>query len=745
MNTNFKRLNAIILLLTILLSGCIDSELESGADQAQFDSAFFDDGGAAVQIVNARDNDVWIYFDLETFSIVSPADPLSDPVWDVAFQRFKVKTNGGVSGSAGVAVATLKAADFLTAVAPPDGYISDRGLSELSDEELLLLGDNIFFSVCAPGFDDEEKDNYCLADGQVDHENLNPNESAYVFLTQGSGVVKEGVGEAATNGGSILGWYDYYLQENHILRPVDDVWIFRSSQGIEFSFEMLGYYGYQEGDAESGTISFRYLSLDPDFQIPPPGDQPLSVEVTADNLSGVAPLTVTFQGSADGIVGTAIWTWDFGDSATSAEQNPQHIYTDLGTYTAMLTVSDDRGISSTNSVIITVAETGGLPPTANAGTNQNITLNPGETGISVTLDGSLSADTDGTIVSYIWTGKPTGAPDPDDVVQPVVQLDVGGYEFTLIVTDDSGNSAEEKVSIAISSFDNQLPVAVATLDVGSGAAPLNVAFTGDASSDSDGSVVNWHWDFGDGSTSDGVANTAHSFSPGVYDVVLTVTDDMGATNITSLTVRAGYVATQDTYVYELLGNQDDPAIPGDSGNISVWNHESGHGGKGLIQFDPAWVSDEALTGNYIATLHLYNVCEPSGFVGACPGPLYPDTDNPFTPDIATVKIDILLQEMAWLQDDAELAWADITETSTPFATLTLSNDSGWSSIDVTGLVNTWINGSADFGFSLSQEAYPVLRVDSGSIPVAAFCDSESSEGVCASGNFKPYLVIKRLP
>jgi PKD repeat protein len=57
----------------------------------------------------------------------------------------------------------------------------------------------------------------------------------------------------------------------------------------------------------------------------------------------------------------------------------------------------------------------------------------------------------------------------------------------------------------------------------------NILFT-DSSTDDDGNVVSWAWDFGEGNTSV-VQNPSHSFqSPGTYAVSLTVTDDGGASD-----------------------------------------------------------------------------------------------------------------------------------------------------------------------------------------------------------------------
>jgi hypothetical protein len=62
-------------------------------------------------------------------------------------------------------------------------------------------------------------------------------------------------------------------------------------------------------------------------------------------------------------------------------------------------------------------------------------------------------------------------------------------------------------------------------------------FDGTASYDPDGSVVGWFWDFGDGRTADG-ATAEHSFlAGGVYEVKLTVVDQMGERAVTTASIR----------------------------------------------------------------------------------------------------------------------------------------------------------------------------------------------------------------
>ena len=743
------------LLLAPLLaaaSGCIESELEDAPASAQPASAnaFFDDDGAAVQVLDARADDDWVYFDLDTFSVVFPDNPDDDDRWDLAFQRFKIKVNGGISGTGGVAVTALHDTALLSVTAVPStGLIGDRALDELPDDELVVLGDNIFFSVCAPGYDNPDAAGYCLANGQVDRSHLNPDDAAYAFLTQGSGVVVEANG---ADGDPILGWYDYFPEENHILRPAGDSWVIHSSAGVDFALEMLGYYGYHEGDAESGTMAFRYLSLTPGFEIPAPGGQQLFATAAADAISGSAPLTVQFQGDASGVQGDAVWHWDFGDGGTSTLQSPQHTYTDVQTYTATLTVSDARGsgAAATDSILISVAQAGLQPPLANAGADRSIDLGTGQVQTAVTLDGSQSSDPDGQIVSYTWSGTP----DPDDVSQPQVVLGAGSHTFTLTVTDDAGNSDSDTVVITVNAAGNHSPMAAALAGTSDGAAPLSVQFSGTLSSDSDGSIVAWHWDFGDGTTADGAADPAHVYTQaGNYTATLTVTDDGGATGSATLPVSVWLeaAAQQDTYVYEFLGNQSDAGDPGNSGGILVWNHESNHGSKALIDFGSAWLSDPALAGNFTATLYLYafdTTGDSSGFISASPGDAH--AGNPWTPGIATVKTDVLLQSLAWSEGDTALAWSTVAESGTPFATLTQDHVSDWFSVDVTALVAQWVSaGNTDFGLALSQEAYPVVRTDGGGIAVSAFCDSESTQPACDQGTLgfdpRPYLEIRVAP
>lgn len=87
----------------------------------------------------------------------------------------------------------------------------------------------------------------------------------------------------------------------------------------------------------------------------------LTCDASASPTSGSAPLEVTFTATEthEGCTGTPTFAWEFGDGATSTEQNPSHTYTTAGTYNWSLTVSvDGQTCSKSGSVTVTGGQLG---------------------------------------------------------------------------------------------------------------------------------------------------------------------------------------------------------------------------------------------------------------------------------------------------------------------------------------------------------------------------------------------------
>ncbi|PZR11931.1 MAG: hypothetical protein DI536_16510 [Archangium gephyra] len=101
------------------------------------------DGGVRMT-VDATGTAAWVYFD---FDRALEVGDLEDG-WDIAFQRFTIKTNGGISGDAGVEVARVETPNLLEVTTEPPGpWMVDRpdGPDEGSSEDFAFSQDPAWF------------------------------------------------------------------------------------------------------------------------------------------------------------------------------------------------------------------------------------------------------------------------------------------------------------------------------------------------------------------------------------------------------------------------------------------------------------------------------------------------------------------------------------------------------------------------------------------------------------------------
>jgi PKD repeat protein len=71
---------------------------------------------------------------------------------------------------------------------------------------------------------------------------------------------------------------------------------------------------------------------------------PPLADFAATPVSGTVPLTVTYTDTS--LRNPNGWTWDFGDGSSSDEQNPTHVYDEIGAYTVGLVASNALGSDS---------------------------------------------------------------------------------------------------------------------------------------------------------------------------------------------------------------------------------------------------------------------------------------------------------------------------------------------------------------------------------------------------------------
>ena len=299
------------------------------------------------------------------------------------------------------------------------------------------------------------------------------------------------------------------------------------------------------------AVTIAVTNVDEEGSVVIGGDLLVGATLTATvtEEDGAASLTYQWQSAASGGTYTDI------TSATSATYILAA--TDAGKTLQVVAMYNDgfgdKTVTSTITGPVPVAPVANQPPVANAGDLQTVAI-----GATVTLDGSGSTDSDGTIQSYEWVHTST------DGVAPTTTITVANGEtstftapdaaadldlvFTLTVTDDDGatniNTDTNTVTITVTApvADNQPPVANAG-DLQTVAIGATVTLDGSASTDSDGTIQSYEWVH---TSTDGVApttpitvangETSTFTAPDAamdLDLVftLTVTDDGGATNI----------------------------------------------------------------------------------------------------------------------------------------------------------------------------------------------------------------------
>ena len=170
---------------------------------------------------------------------------------------------------------------------------------------------------------------------------------------------------------------------------------------------------------------------------------------------GPAPLAVQFSsaGSTDPDGQPLSYQWDFGDGSTSTAANPSHTYTNVGTYTARLTV-DDGTLSHSTTVTITPGNT---PPTVSlTAPVEGLTYRAGDT---IQLRGSATDPEDGALTGPALSWRVTLVHGSHD--HPLEERTGGSasfvtasdhdsdsfYRITLRATDSKGLDTERIVII----------------------------------------------------------------------------------------------------------------------------------------------------------------------------------------------------------------------------------------------------------------------------------------------------------
>jgi PKD repeat protein len=291
---------------------------------------------------------------------------------------------------------------------------------------------------------------------------------------------------------------------------------------LTFELTVADYNGLQSKD--SCVVNVTWLNEPPQANAGP--DQ---------TVDGESVVTLDGSGSLDIDGGIVSYSWKqiSGPVVTLSD-----VASDQPTFTAPnveldgvsltfdLTVTDAGNLSDTDSCVVNITRQN-QPPNAVVAPDYTETTG----GTLVTMDGSGSTDPDDGIVSYLWSqeeGEPVSLSDPTSAVttfsapksEPFGKI----IKLKLTVEDHGGlqGTADTFVYVMENEVSNAPPIANFSYDD-----KKKLVMFIDGSKDSDGTIVSWFWDFGDGNTSTEQYPNNRYVKVGNYMVTLTVTDDRG--------------------------------------------------------------------------------------------------------------------------------------------------------------------------------------------------------------------------
>ncbi|MBN2638284.1 MAG: PKD domain-containing protein [Bacteroidales bacterium] len=206
------------------------------------------------------------------------------------------------------------------------------------------------------------------------------------------------------------------------------------------------------------------------------------------------------------------WQWIFGDGDTVNVQNPAHLYADTGWYNVQLYVLDSSGCA--NDTLYRQR----IDPIPTVGFTWN--PDPATTADNIQFTGSSNASATATSIGWHWD---FGDGDTANVQNPTHNYPAAGnynVSLSVLVNGICTNTITKSITI------NPIPVA----KFGYSYLSCNQIHFSDSSYASPNyTIVKWHWNFGDGTTSTS-QNDDHTFTPGAsvrVSLLVTAEDTLG--------------------------------------------------------------------------------------------------------------------------------------------------------------------------------------------------------------------------
>ena len=311
------------------------------------------------------------------------------------------------------------------------------------------------------------------------------------------------------------------------------------------------------------------------------------VYVSADT---VCPNTQVYMDTDQGF---SSYTWSFGDGGTSTGNNLDYSYSNPGSYTISVEITNGCGLSTTATDIIVVDNnvpvTGGHiweADTVCPGENFNIsaTSNDGQNAVYTWDFGGGNPTVDGSNVNYSFAS-------------------VGTYPVTLTITNNCGNSAVMNTQVVVGNnvgFSNT-PYMWVSAD--------SVCPNTQVSMDAEYGFSSYNWSFGDGGSAVG-EYVSHTYSAlGNYTISVEITNSCGlSTTVTDSIVVYNNVPVTGGYIWEVdsvcPGEEFNIQATSDGGTIYTWDF-----GDGNPTVDGSNIGySYATVGTYPVTLTITNDC-----------------------------------------------------------------------------------------------------------------------------------------
>jgi PKD repeat protein len=201
-------------------------------------------------------------------------------------------------------------------------------------------------------------------------------------------------------------------------------------QNPRYTYTVPGIYDavLQVTDTESGscTKSVTIVVEGPPF-----------CQALAMPTAGLPPLVVHFTAEASGGQPPFGYHWWFGDGSESTLELPTHVYTDAGTYGAILVVTDSKSLSCSTSVVIIAG-----PPVTCIGSG-----NPTSGPAPLTVSFSALASDGLPPYSYFWTFGDGGSSASQSAGHTYTRL--GPFTVVLSVKDDAGSTCTKTLRVLV--------------------------------------------------------------------------------------------------------------------------------------------------------------------------------------------------------------------------------------------------------------------------------------------------------